>query len=217
MKKIIFLLALIFSTNLIAQQSNDSLCVTNITHRYDSINHIYKLEVSIAYNGTKNHCICGYPLIDFIIDDKGDTIAQGGAMWYFGHLNGIEQDYPISTKLTSLPSDLKCTVYFSNNTFPNDVLLSYPCNNAIGILESDLSEAVVFPNPFVNSTTISASTSFSNATLTVFDMLGNKVKQLQNLSGKTITIERENLPSGIYFYQLTEDNKLVVKGKLLAE
>jgi hypothetical protein len=216
MKNTLLFLGLIFSVNIIAQQSNDSLCVTKIRHEYDSTNHSYKLWVSIAYSG-KYFCICGYPNIDFIIDDKGDTIAKGNSTWRYGHLNNTEQEYPISTKLTSLPSNLKCTVYFSDNTFPSDVLLNYPYSNTAGISDLNLAEASVFPNPFVNSTTISVSNNFSNATLTIFDMLGNKVQQLQNLSGRIITIERNDLLTGIYFYQLIEDNKLVVKGKLLAE
>lgn len=215
MKQIIFSFLLIAFTKVYGQ-SNDSLCVKNIDLKYDSIEKMHKMYVTISYTGAGNNCMCMYPSVDYILDDKGDTIAQGFSRWYFGHIKNTEQAYPIATKLTSLPANLKCTVYFNGGTFTDLILLSYPCVTS-GIEEIKPIEAKVFPNPFVSSTTISMETDLNNASLKLFDVLGNELQQSQNLLGRTATINRNDLPAGVYFYQVIENNKILAKGKLLAE
>ncbi len=73
----------------------------------------------------------------------------------------------------------------------------------------------VFPNPFSFSTTLKANDNFENATLTVYNSLGQLVKQIKNINGQTITLNRDNFPSGMYFVRLTQDNKTLIIDKLL--
>jgi len=55
----------------------------------------------------------------------------------------------------------------------------------------------------------------SNATLTIDNYLGQTVAQIKNISGQTITFNRNNLPSGVYFIRLTEENKIIAVDKLV--
>lgn len=71
-----------------------------------------------------------------------------------------------------------------------------------------------YPNPFSNSTTIQFSRQLKNASLNLFNSTGTKIKSL-NFSGESVKIERENLSTGIYFYQILQDNGNVLKGKLI--
>jgi hypothetical protein len=41
------------------------------------------------------------------------------------------------------------------------------------------------------------------------------LKQVKNISGQTISLYRENLPSGLYFIGLTEENKIISFEKLI--
>jgi endo-1,4-beta-xylanase len=77
-----------------------------------------------------------------------------------------------------------------------------------------------FPNPFNPSTTIRYSiTHTSNVTLKVFDMLGREVQSLVNTQQApgqySVTLNAQNLGSGVYFYRLnagtyTETKKLML-------
>ena len=73
----------------------------------------------------------------------------------------------------------------------------------------------IFPNPFISSTTIQTIGNLKNATLTIYNSYGQTLKQVKNISGQTISLSRDNLPSGLYFIRLTEDNKIIAVEKLI--
>lgn len=73
----------------------------------------------------------------------------------------------------------------------------------------------IFPNPFSTQTILKVSKFLNNASLIIYNSLGQQVKQMNNLQGQTITLQRDNLPSGIYFIQLIQDNKLITRDKLI--
>ncbi|MFT5647369.1 MAG: hypothetical protein ACI976_002059 [Aureispira sp.] len=73
----------------------------------------------------------------------------------------------------------------------------------------------IYPNPFSTQTTFRTSEKLKNAILTIYDSYGHIVKQRQNISGQTIIFHRDNLPSGVYFSRLVEDNVAIVARKLI--
>jgi len=73
----------------------------------------------------------------------------------------------------------------------------------------------VFPNPFSTQTTLQTDILLHNATFTVYNCFGQTVKEITNISGNTATFYRDNLPSGLYFIRLTQDNKQIETKKLI--
>jgi len=81
----------------------------------------------------------------------------------------------------------------------------------------------IFPNPFSTQTTLHTDNHFHNATFTVYNSQGKRVKQMTNISGQTVTISRDNLPRGLYFIRLTTPSpskgegwgEVVATGKLI--
>ncbi|MBI3501011.1 MAG: T9SS type A sorting domain-containing protein [Bacteroidetes bacterium] len=73
----------------------------------------------------------------------------------------------------------------------------------------------VYPNPFSFTTTLQVDKFLKSATLTVYNSLGQTVKQIKNISGQTVTFSRDNLASGLYFVRLTEENKTIAVDKLV--
>jgi alpha-tubulin suppressor-like RCC1 family protein len=71
------------------------------------------------------------------------------------------------------------------------------------------------PNPFTSTTTLISCKLFDNATLTVFNSNGQQVKQITNLSGQKIILNRDNLSCGLYYVRLTQKNKAIATGKVL--
>ena len=80
---------------------------------------------------------------------------------------------------------------------------------------SNLAIVSVFPNPFSNKATLSFSNVIlKNASLEIFDVLGNKVRVMSDLNGENITINREGLNEGIYLYNLVNEGEIIATGKL---
>ena len=67
----------------------------------------------------------------------------------------------------------------------------------------------IFPNPFSSQTTLQTGKFLKDATLIVYNLFGQQIKQLKNISGQTITFDRDNISNGIYFLQLKQDNKIL--------
>ena len=73
----------------------------------------------------------------------------------------------------------------------------------------------IFPNPFSTQTTLQTNMIFKNATLTVYNSYGQIVKQIEYISGQTVSLHRDNLPMGLYFIHLTQENKTITTDKLI--
>jgi hypothetical protein len=92
------------------------------------------------------------------------------------------------------------------------------CYNITTINISENTKAddfIIFPNPFSVYTVLQTNNPFHNATLTVDNCFGQTVAQIKNISGQAITFNRDNLPSGLYFIRLTEDNKQIETQKII--
>jgi hypothetical protein len=99
----------------------------------------------------------------------------------------------------------------------NPVLSSGTANSGTGI-ESTVDEEIaitVFPNPFSTVTTLQINQALKNASISVYNAVGQQVKQMNNVSGNAITFQRDTLLAGLYFIQITQDNKTYNVNKLL--
>jgi photosystem II stability/assembly factor-like uncharacterized protein len=86
----------------------------------------------------------------------------------------------------------------------------------VGIQEAQLIHSInIYPNPFSSSTTMQTDIIFKDAILTVYNSLGQQVKQIKNINDKTIIFHRDCLPIGFYFVRLTQDNKIITTDKLI--
>ena len=79
--------------------------------------------------------------------------------------------------------------------------------------------SIIYPNPFSNSCTIRFNgNNLNNAELKVYDLLGQEVKSVYLGSNKQIILNRDNLPSGMYFYRLIQNKTEVISnGKFVIE
>jgi len=80
---------------------------------------------------------------------------------------------------------------------------------------SNSTSIMVYPNPFSGQTTLLSDHFLKNATMTVYNVQGQVVKEIKNISGQTVTLFRDNLTSGLYFIQMTEENKFITADKLI--
>lgn len=76
-------------------------------------------------------------------------------------------------------------------------------------------DAVLYPNPFSVSAILKLNKPIINAKVIIYNVTGQVVKVIANVSGNTLIIHRENLSNGTYFLQLVNDNKVVFIKKIL--
>ncbi|MDP2387802.1 MAG: ice-binding family protein [Bacteroidota bacterium] len=103
-----------------------------------------------------------------------------------------------------------------------DTVITPTTCTLIGIVESNsvkTTDAVsIYPNPFSSYTTIvmnKVSASYK-AEVKLYNILGAEVMSTPIIK-KSTTIDTINLPEGIYFYQITDNNKMIQSGRLIAE
>lgn len=91
------------------------------------------------------------------------------------------------------------------------------CISTVGAAEPSGPYLVeVFPNPFTSTTTLSFEMlPREQYTLELLDLQGRVVRDYGRLAGSRVTIERGDLPAGLYLYRLS--GKQVQVGKLVVE
>jgi hypothetical protein len=81
--------------------------------------------------------------------------------------------------------------------------------------ENDLKHCNNFyPNPFQNTTQMDLPEELMNAEVIVTDIFGRHKKTL-HASGNKIILEKREMPTGIYFYQIISKGKILCSGKVV--
>lgn len=118
----------------------------------------------------------------------------------------------------SLTSSFVISVYYNNmqsqysdNGYKIEAYYDYfNTIENVSILQASISN---YPNPFNNATTITYSLSAkSNVKLSVYDITGKEVSTLVNQTQQqgtyNVNFNAANLPSGMYYYKLTTNDKM---------
>lgn len=109
-------------------------------------------------------------------------------------------------------SGLVCMNHNGQSLYPDNATAC----NMVGIEVNNFLKVGVFPNPFLDYFEIEFSQKYSNIEFVLYDVSSIlKLKQNYNQIEK-IKILREELPPGIYFYQLLVENKIMISGNIVA-
>jgi hypothetical protein len=110
-------------------------------------------------------------------------------------------------------------VYTTDGTFITDsISLTMPAIcGPVGVNNIELDNMIqVFPNPFTNEIHIQLnSTNKQINTLKIFTVLGQEVFN-KNLENTKTTITSNDFPSGVYVYQILNNNQVVQSGKMIS-
>ncbi len=86
----------------------------------------------------------------------------------------------------------------------------------IGIPESSMHGVFqLSPNPFSSTAVLRSPVPLHNATLCLFNSFGQSVGEINNVNGRSVSLQRKNLSSGMYFVLLLQDNKIVGTEKFI--
>lgn len=142
-------------------------------------------------------------------------------------LSGVQ--YPVKVRVEGINVNLSNTLanINTNVTSGNEITINNPSVNFLTIssgneVPSQFSLSQNYPNPFNPSTVISFSLpETSNISLTIYNSLGELVKELYNgnmdAGNHKVEFNASGLSSGIYFYKLTTDNFSSIKKMTLTK
>ncbi|MGQ0828764.1 MAG: T9SS type A sorting domain-containing protein [Bacteroidota bacterium] len=150
-----------------------------------------------------------------IIFIKTDSTGSSGCLEY-DVLTNVSAPPTVKTAVTSLSisggtvNDTILTTTSGNGTF-YDVCATV---NVKEDLYLNRTEVMVFPNPFTDRTTFTFAYEQKNTVLKMVDVLGKELKNIV-FDGKELTIERSEMKSGIYLYQVFINDIMVNSGKVV--
>lgn len=86
------------------------------------------------------------------------------------------------------------------------------------LIEPTNSEFHLYPNPFHYSALLDFDNSKNrNCTLTIFDVQGRLMQTMTDITTDRVEIIKQNLTSGLYFFQLRTEKQIIANGKLIIE
>ena len=91
--------------------------------------------------------------------------------------------------------------------------------SAVNEITDEQNRFLVFPNPASSQFTVAITETsymqdYRDLSLMLYDVTGRLVKQSE-IRTQTVTIYRDELSSGIYIWQLTDDERVIKNGKIL--
>jgi aminopeptidase N len=91
-------------------------------------------------------------------------------------------------------------------------------NNAVLLThdkEHPFIQLTVYPNPFKTQTNIQTAMELNDATLILYNKLGQVIKEIRSIFGQTIVLSRDNLPADLYIVQLLQNNQTIATRKIV--
>lgn len=191
---------------------------------------LYDFNLEIGETAYVNNLFCNDIPITVVdidtIDYFGITrkrwhLGEGGEVYEYwvegiGSLNG-----PLHTKYWEC---IVCPVW-ALLCFHNDDILSYimpyetTCyQSTVGIEENNnKNDFDVIPNPVKKGNDFHIKTNSLHGSLSLFNASGQLIKRLNQISDKTITVETNNLQSGVYFIHITSFGNRTTTKKLVVD
>ena len=208
-KKNLFLLAVFFtiafnaSSQAIMNCAN--FCVLSINNLDTTANTI---DVAILNNDT---IAVNYPLV-VVVNSIGDTVINKSL--YYSLFTDNTQDTTVQTLSTnwdSIPTGFTGTVYLTDQVWDTTCAFSYPMTCTLGINElATTNEFHVFPNPASDVINFRLPKHVNSAEINLYDLTGRKVRSLITAEN-SISVSRDDLPTGIYLAELVFGERRITK------
>lgn len=173
---------------------------------------------SLRMNGTSHSCnasissagilVIKYPNIMLPDSNANEPESHG----HFAYTINLKPNRPNGTVINNTAH-----IYFD---FNEAVVTNTTVNTidiALSIKDEIAATISLHPNPFTTYTTLKVEdANLENLELLIFDITGKSLKSITSSNG-IFKIERDNLNTGLYIYQLHQAGKKIATGKLIAE
>jgi type IX secretion system substrate protein len=88
---------------------------------------------------------------------------------------------------------------------------------AVEDLINPLEAVNVYPNPMNTHTTFLLPEGIGNVDFSLFNLLGQPIRYIENIDDQLIFLERGDLNAGMYLYRIEDENGRFVSGKIMVE
>lgn len=158
--------------------------------------------------------------------------SSGNAVWALNAgaadagdvANGVAVDAGGNVALTGVYSGKQAT--FGSFTFTNadtiakgyEVFIARlvpPLPGGTGKQLSAARQLSIYPNPTTGHATIQTFQYLTNASLTIYNVNGQVVGQLEHLNGQMIDFHRHNLPEGLYLIRLIQEDRIIATDRIV--
>jgi hypothetical protein len=144
-------------------------------------------------------------------------LSNGNSDNYAALIEGIGSTFGAFSRIESpfeSGSTLRCVKINDQTVWNYDT--TSPCNLISKIDDIKIQvQTLIYPNPFSESAIIKINKNLKNADLTMYNTLGQEMRRITNISGPSIILERGNLPGGIYYLVLSQENTIIMRNKIL--
>ena len=151
----------------------------------------------------------------FAYDDNGNLNEQLLKIWDSGRNDMVRYDRYVYTHDAN--GNRTQAIYYDWDTISIDWVYSLKGVYYWSELTTSISNNtidhnyIVYPNPFTDYTTIQLSDANQVLRIDLIDIHGRIIRTISNVKNNSVTIHRENLPSGTYFIRIQSDNAQMIK------
>lgn len=163
--------------------------------------------------------VCYFPIASFSYEHTGtfahlntDNFYGNTYFWEFGDDSPIASAYNVYHNYSDT-NYYTITLIILNQCGSDTIVQDIYINDNLSVSETQIYIYKIYPNPTTKSITID-SEKISNAIFILKDILGNKTHSILLLQNST-TVNLENIKSGIYFFDIIQENKSVGTGKIV--
>ncbi len=181
----------------------------------------------------------GYSTGSFVCNTFCNNVSYDFQLFPNSTILNVQNNYWCTTDTTSIHA--KIPDYYFNNMLPIAIFTPFystecnnvgpvpfsvpnyisPCNSnstSVSIINNKENTISLIPNPFTTTTTLTLQGTYNNPSLFIYNLLGQEVRSIPVGTNKQITINREQLSSGMYFYKVMDENKEILSiGKMILE
>lgn len=183
----------------------------------------YSFSISDANDTSYDACVCIPPKANFITNYPNSSssiidYSTWATNWFWDYGNGqtdssivffpqysVDGIYTVCLKVTNA-----CGVDSVCNPFNYEFMPMYVTNM------NKNSGIKISPNPFNLQTCMSFDKEQKNIIVKIMDVLGKEIKTT-NFTGTQLIIEKGEMKEGMYFVQITDENKKVINKKILIQ
>lgn len=179
----------------------DEVRIWNYARSSSQLQALMNDTLPAAYYSTADSGLIGYWRMDVAEDLSVGTSGANDVKDY--SVKGNHGDLEGNAKIIS-PDSADCLL-----TSVND------------IVQRKNSSVIIYPNPFSENTELRIQNAVpitigNNLQWTIYNLLGEQVRQTI-INNQSSIINRESLPSGIYFYKIKNDKETIANGKLVIQ
>lgn len=115
------------------------------------------------------------------------------------------------------------TKHWEPYTYPHPLVNANPCDTPLGVTSNSGTNinVIAYPNPFNDQTTINLTEiikMFSgDLNLCIFDILGQELYKVENISTDNVIVSANQFSKGIYIFKISTNGRTLSTGKLIVQ